>query len=120
MKTLISVLFALATFMAAATNPVAQTYSPSVTMAITAPDGTTQDVVARDSNVGSLKLKDGSEYLFRPTVLDEPFSKVTIAIFKGDSTPVGEVQATRGAAAVTTKTTPSFKIAVKSIELAKK
>lgn len=97
----------------------AQTYSPAVTMTITAPDGSTQDVVARDSAVGTMKLKDGSEYLFRPTVHDEPFSKVTIAIFKGDSTPVGEVQASRGAAAVTTRTTPAFKIAIKSIELAK-
>ena len=97
----------------------AQTYSPTVTMAITAPDGTTQDVVARDSNVGTMKLKDGSEYQFRPTVIDEPFSKVTVAIFKADSTPVGEVQATKGASAVTSKTTPSFKIAIKSIELKK-
>jgi hypothetical protein len=96
-----------------------QTYSPTVTMTITAPDGTTQDVMARDSNVGTMKLKDGSEYQFRPTVIDEPFSKVTIAIFKSDSTAVGEVQATKGAPAVTSKTTPSFKIAVKSIELKK-
>jgi hypothetical protein len=98
----------------------AQTYSPTVTMAITAPDGTTQDVVARDSNVGTMKLKDGTEYQFRPTVIDEPFSKVTVAIFKSDSTPIGEVQATKGSAAVTSKTTPSFKIAIKSIELEKK
>jgi hypothetical protein len=98
----------------------AQTYSPTVTMAVTAPDGTTQDVVARDSAVGTLKLKDGSEYQFRPTVIDEPFSKVTVAIFKADSTPVGEVQAAKGAAPVTSKTTPSFKIAIKSIELLKK
>jgi hypothetical protein len=97
----------------------AQTYSPTVTMTVTAPDGSTQDVVARDSNVGTMKLKDGSEYQFRPTVMDEPFTKVTIAIFKADSTPVGEVQAVKGAA-VTTRTTPSFKIAIKSIELAKK
>jgi hypothetical protein len=97
----------------------AQTYSPTITMTITAPDGTTQDVVARESSIGMLKLKDGSEYQFRPTVHDEPFSKVTIAIFKSDSTPLGEVQATKGAAAVTSKTTPSFKIAVKSIELKK-
>lgn len=97
-----------------------QTYSPTVTMTITAPDGSTQDVVARESGVGTMKLKDGSEYQFRPTVHDEPFTKVTVAIFKADSTPVGEVQATKGAAAVTSKTTPAFKVAIKSIELAKK
>jgi hypothetical protein len=97
----------------------AQTYSPTVTMTITAPDGTTQDVVARESNVGTMKLKDGTEYQFRPTLIDEPFSKVTVAIFKMDSTLVGEAQVTKGAAAVTSKTAPSFKIAVKSIELKK-
>jgi hypothetical protein len=103
-----------------AVTPIfSQTYAPMVTMSITAPDGTTQDVVARESNVGTLKLKDGSEYQFRPTVHDEPFTKATIAIFKTDSTPLGEVQVTKGAAAVTSKTTPSFKIAVKSIELKK-
>lgn len=119
MKTQIHRFFALA-LAATATVISAQTYSPTVTMAITAPDGSTQDVAAQDSNVGIMKLKDGTEYQFRPTVLDEPFNKVTIAIFKADSTLVGEVLATKGAAAVTSKTTPAFKIAVKSIELAKK
>jgi hypothetical protein len=103
-----------------ATLTGAQTYSPAVTMTITAPDGTSHDVVARDSSVGTVTLKDGSTYQFRPTVMDEPFTKVTVGIFKADSTPVGEVQASKGAAAVTSKTTPSFKIAIKSIELAKK
>jgi hypothetical protein len=118
MKAVVRVLVSLA-LASAATIASAQTYSPMVTMTVTAPDGTTQDVVARDSSVGTIKLKDGSEYQFRPTVHDEPFSKVTIAIFKADSTPVGEVQVTKGAAATATKTTPSFKIAVKSIELKK-
>jgi len=105
--------------MLAVTPSNSQTYAPTVTMAVTTPDGQTQDVVAKESNVGILKLKDGTEYQFRPTVLDEPFSKVTVAIFKADSSPVGEVQATKGAPAVTSKTTPSFKIAIKSIELKK-
>ena len=105
--------------MLAATPIFSQTYAPTVTMNITAPDGTTQDVIARESSIGRLKLKDSSEYQFRPTVQDEPFSKVTVAIFTADSTPVGDVQVTKGAAAVTSKTTPSFKIAVKSIELKK-
>lgn len=119
MKAAFRVFLALA-LTALATVSSAQTYAPTVTMTITAPDGTTQDVVAKDSNVGTLKLKDGSEYQFRPTVVDEPFSKVIVGIFKADSTPVGEVQATKGAPAVASKTTPSFKVAIKSIELAKK
>ena len=98
----------------------AQTYSPAVTMMITAPDGTSHEVVAQDSNVGRLKLKDGSEFQFRPTVHDEPFSKVTVGIFTADSTLLGEVQLVKGAAAVDSKTKPAFKIAVKAIELPKK
>ena len=96
-----------------------QTYSPAVTMAVTAPDGQNQTVTARDSSTATVKLKDGSEYLFRPTVLDEPFSKVTIAIFTADSTPLGEVQVVKGKPAVDSKTRPAFKIAVTSIELKK-
>ncbi|MBY0495081.1 MAG: hypothetical protein K2Y23_12795 [Cyanobacteria bacterium] len=105
--------------MLAITPSFSQTYSPYVTMTVTAPDGQSQDVVARDSNVGVLKLKDGTEYQIRATVVDEPFSKVNVAIFKSDSTPVGEVQVVKGKPAVDSKTTPSFKIAVKSIELKK-
>ena len=104
----------------AATTAYAQTYAPLVTMAITSPDGQTQDVVARESNVGVFKMKDGTVYLFRATVIDEPFSKADVAIFKEDSTPLGEVRVSKGAAAVASKTTPSFKIAIKSIELLKK
>jgi hypothetical protein len=103
----------------AATASSAQTYSPTVTISVTAPDGQTQDIAARDSSVATLKTKDGTEYQFRPTVIDEPFSKVTIAIFKADSTPIGEVQVVKGKPAVDSKTTPAFKVAVKSIELKK-
>ena len=46
-------------------------------------------------------------------------SKVNVAIFKSDSTPVGEVQVVKGKPAVDSKTTPSFKVAIKSIELKK-
>jgi predicted 3-demethylubiquinone-9 3-methyltransferase (glyoxalase superfamily) len=106
--------------MLAVTPAQSHTYAPTVTMTVTTPDGQTQDVVAKESNVGWLKLKNGTEYQFRPTVMDEPFSKVTVAIFTADSTPVGEVQAVKGKPAVDSKTTPSFKIAIKSIELDKK
>jgi len=105
--------------MLATTPLISQTYAPVVTMAVTTPDGQTQDVTARESNVGTLKLKDGTEYQFRATVLDEPFSKVNVAIFKSDSTPVGELQLVKGKPAVESKTTPAFKIAIKSIELKK-
>ena len=56
------------------------------------------------------------------TVLDEPFSKVTVAFFKAatatqPTTPIDEVTATKGGAAVETKSKPSFKVAITSIEL---
>src|SRR5688572_4254784 len=93
--------------MLAVTPTYTQTYSPTVTMAVTTPDGRTHDVAARDSSTATVTLKDGSEFLLRPTVLDEPFSKVTIAIFKSDSTPVGEVTVVKGKPAVDSKTQPA-------------
>ena len=118
MRPLFSLAAVLVT-MLAVTPTSAQTYAPTVTMAVTAADGQTQTVTARDSATATMKLKDGSEYLFRPTVLDEPFSKVNVAIFKLDSTPLGEVQVVKGKPAVDSKTHPAFKIEVKSIELRK-
>jgi hypothetical protein len=107
-------------FLAAPALTFGQTYAPTVTMTVTAPDGQTQEVSARESGVATVTLKDGTVYELRPTIHDEPFSKVTIAIFKAataqESTmPVGEVQVTKGAAAVDSKTKPAFKIAVKDI-----
>ena len=106
---------------AAQATPSAQTYAPWVTMRITTPDGDTVERTARDSNVTSVTLKDGTIYELRPTIHDEPFSKVTIAIFKAASNSeptalVGEVQVTKGGAAVDAKTRPNFKIAVPSID----
>ena len=101
----------------------AQTYAPHVSMTVTAPDGSSHDLTAADSRVATLTTKDGTIYEVRPTVIDEPFSKVTVAFFKAATatqatTMIGEVTATKGAAAVTTKSNPSFKVAIKSIELA--
>ena len=102
----------------AVTAASAQTYAPIVTLTITAPDGQTQDVVAKDSNAGTLKLKDGTEYMFAVTVVDEPFSKVNVQIVK-DWERLGEVQVVKGKPAVDSKTKPAFKIAIKSIDLKK-
>ena len=106
---------------AAQAIPSAQTYAPWVTMRITTPDGDTVERTARDSSVTSVTLKDGTIYELRPTIHDEPFSKVTIAIFKAASSSeptalVGEVQVTKGGSAVDAKTKPNFKIAVQSID----
>ena len=99
----------------------AQTYAPWVTMSITTPDGETIERSARDSSVATVTLKDGTTYELRPTIHDEPFSKVTVAIFKAatathPTTPVAEVQVTKGRGPVDSKTTPNFKIAVPKID----
>jgi hypothetical protein len=99
----------------------AQTYAPLVTMRVTLPDGTTQDIAARESSVATLTLKDGSVYEFRPTIHDEPFSKVTVSIFKAatsteSTTSVGAVEATKGRPAVDAKSTPNFKVAIVNID----
>jgi hypothetical protein len=102
-------------------TPSAQTYAPWVTMRITTPDGDTLERTARDSSVTTVTLKDGTVYELRPTIHDEPFSKVTIAIFKAATTAeptvsIGEVQVTKGAAPVEARTKPNFKIAVPKID----
>jgi hypothetical protein len=98
-----------------------QTYAPWVTLSVTTPDGETLERTARESSVATITLKDGTTYELRPTIHDEPFNKVTVAIFKAATatqatTAVGEVQVTKGAAAVDSKTKPNFKIAVPKID----
>lgn len=100
----------------------AQTYAPLVTMRVTLPDGSTQDISARESSVAALTLKDGSVYEFRPTIHDEPFSTVTVSIFKAatateSTASVGELQAKKGGRAVDSKSTPNFKVAIVSISI---
>ena len=99
----------------------AQTYAPLVTMRVTTPDGASHDLSARESSVATLTLKDGTVYEFRPTIVDEPFSKVTVSIFKAatataSTTSVGEVEAIKGRPAVESKSQPNFKVAIVNIE----
>lgn len=101
----------------------AQPYSPLVKMRVTAPDGTTHEIAARDSSVATVTLKNGIAYEFRPTIHDEPWSKVTVSIFKAatsteTTTLTGEVEAIKGGPAVESKSSPKFKVAVVSIERA--
>lgn len=100
----------------------AQTYSPIVSMTITLPDGSTQDVSVRESGVATFKAKDGTEYQVRPTVHDEPFTTAMVALFKAPTSSdagslIAEVSVKKGGAAVTTKSQPAFKVAIKNIEL---
>ena len=99
----------------------AQTYAPIVTMSITLPDGQTQELTAPESGLAALTLKDGTEFGFRPTIQDDrPWSRVTVAVFKMPTATqatqlLGEVDVKTGAAAVPSKTTPIFKVAVTKV-----
>ena len=119
---------ALALFTLILSAPVvvsAQTYAPLVTMRVTTPDGGTQEIAARESAVATVTLKDGTVYEFRPTIHDEPFSKVTVSIFRAATTTgpvatVAELQAIKGGPSVDSKSKPGFKVAILDIAAAAK
>ena len=100
---------------------VAQPYAPLVTLKVTLPDGHTQELAAPESGLASITSKDGTEYSFRPTIQDSaPWNRIVVTIFRGATATeptqvIGEVEVTRGAPAVETKTAPSFKVAVRRV-----
>lgn len=95
--------------------------APIVTMSVTLPDGRTQELTAPESGVGTLRLADGTEYTFRPTIQDSsPWNQIVVTIFRpatanAPTQILGEVELTRGGAAVRSKTSPSFKVAVSKV-----
>jgi hypothetical protein len=99
----------------------AQAYAPVVTMSVTLPDGRTQELTAPESGLATLKLKDSTEYAFRPTIQDSsPWNRIAITIFKtatasAPTTVLGEIELRRGAAPVESKTNPSFKVSVPKV-----
>ena len=94
---------------------------PVVTMTVTLPDGHSQDVTAPESGLGEVTLPDGTRIGVRPTILDsKPWTRVVITFFKmptasHSSEQIGEVEVKTGGPAVTARTTPSFKVAVKTV-----
>lgn len=115
-------MIALVAVAAAGRGFAAQPDNPIVTMSVTLPDGQTVELKAAESRTVTTKLKDGTEYGFRPTILDsQPWSRVVVTVFKMPTATqatqqLGEVELKTGAAGVQTKTTPSFKIAVTKVE----
>ena len=99
----------------------AQSYAPVVTMSVTLPDGRTQEVTAAESGLATVSLKDGTEYGFRPTIQDStPWNRIVVTIFRtatanAPTQILGEVEVKRGAPAVDSKTSPSFKVAVPKV-----
>ena len=116
-RTGLAVVFTLATSVVA----VAQGYAPLVTMKVTLPDGRIRELTAPESGLAIISSKGGTEYSFRPTIQDSaPWNRIVVTIFRGATATeptqvIGEVEVTRGAPAVETKTAPSFKVAVRRV-----
>jgi hypothetical protein len=95
--------------------------APIVTMSVTLPDGREERLTAHESGLATIKLDDGSEYGFRPTILDSsPWNRIVVTIFRMATTEaatelLGDFEVKRGAPAVDSGTTPSFKVAVTEV-----
>ncbi len=98
----------------------ADTYSPNVTMSVTPPSGSAQTLTVHESGTATLTVS-GVVYGFRPTMLDDQGTRTIVTVFSMPTATkaaaeLGEVQVKLGAAAVATKTTPAFKIAVTKVD----
>lgn len=117
------VMLAVCAVMAAAAAAQAQTHAPLVTMKIATADGQSHELSARESSVATFKLKDGTEYEARPTILDgSPFNRVVIAVFKSATakeatTLLGEGEVKAGGPPVALKTKPAFTVSVLKVAL---
>lgn len=113
-----SLRFALVAAMLTSTVATAQPYAPVVTISVTTPEGQTQELTAAESGLATLRLKDGTEYGFRPTIQDSsPWNRIVVTIFRTATTSaptaiLGEIELRRGGPAVDSKTKPSFKVSV--------
>jgi hypothetical protein len=99
----------------------AQAFAPLVTIQVTLPDGRTEEVTAPESGLARVTAKDGTEFGFRPTILDsKPWNRVVVAIFRtptaaAPSQLLGEIEVKTGSAPVESRTSPAFKIAVSKV-----
>jgi hypothetical protein len=95
----------------------AQPDEPVVSMVVTLPDGQAKPLSAADSHVATVTVS-GVEYGFEPTIQDShPWNHVVVSVFKMPTAresivALGEVDLKTGSSAVTTKTSPAFKIAI--------
>jgi hypothetical protein len=99
----------------------AQSSAPVVTMNVTLPSGRTQEISAAESGLATVRLEDGTEYGFRPTIQDDmPWDRIVVTIFRtatanAPTQTLGEVELKRGSPPVDAKTNPSFKVAVPKV-----
>ena len=116
-----SLSFAFVAVLLAEAMAAAQAHTPVVTMSVTTPDGRTHELTAAEGGLGTLTLKDGTEYGFRPTIQDSsPWNRIVVTIFRSatasaPATVLGEIELRRGGPAVDSKTNPSFKVSVPKV-----
>ena len=92
----------------------APSVSPTVTMSVTLPDGQVKELTAPESGLATVTVSS-REYGFRPTMLDDQGSRLTITIFDmGAGTQavreLGSVDVKGGGPTIASKTTPAFKV----------
>lgn len=98
----------------------AQPDEPVVSMVVTLPDGQAKPLSAADSHVATVTVS-GVEYGFEPAIQDShPWNHVMISVFKMPTAresivELGEVELKTGSGAVTTATSPAFKIAIEHV-----
>ena len=99
----------------------AQAYAPVVTISVGLPDGRTAELTAPESGLATVRLEDGTEYGFQPTIHDSmPWNRVVVTIFRMATTNsptqiLGQIELKRGGPPEDSKTNPSFKVAVPKV-----
>jgi hypothetical protein len=95
--------------------------APIVSMSVTLPDGRTEELTAPESGLATVRLQDGTEYGFRPTIHDsQPWNRIIVTVFRQPTATspteiLGEVELKNGGPAVESQTKPRFKIAVPKV-----
>jgi hypothetical protein len=88
--------------------------APTVTLSVTLPDGQVKELTTTESGLATVTV-GSREYGFRPTMLDDQGTRMTITIFDmGAATEsvreIGLVDIKGGGPVVPSKTTPAFKL----------
>ena len=94
----------------------AQRSPPQVTMSVTLPDGSTREISTRANTLGRIKLEDGHEFAFRPSMLDTKLERFSVTVFRMEPVEnLGDVEVKVGGPAVASKSSPSFKIGISKV-----
>lgn len=113
-KSAIALLAGLFICVSAAAVHAQEPPAPKVALSITLPNGTVQQLTTHESGLVTVTV-DNREYGFRPTMHDDLGNRMTITVFDMGSTTeavreMTAVQVRGGGPAVSTKSTPAFKV----------